>query len=372
MSKRVLVTGGAGFIGSFIVDKLVEQGNDVTIFDNIEPQVHPNGKIPTYLNKKANFIKGDMKDYNAVKEMIKDAEIILHKAAMVGVGQSMYQIKRYVEANTLGTANLLNALISTEHNVKKLIVASSMSTYGEGSYKCGNCGSVEPQLRPEEQMAKQDWELHCPKCGKTLKPMATKESKKQEVNSIYAITKKDQEDMVLNIGRSYGIPSVALRYFNVYGPRQSLSNPYTGVVAIFMSRLKNNNKPIVYEDGNQTRDFISIHDIVESNLLAMNQKAADYEVFNVGTGKAISIKQIAETLAKLLDMDIKPEITNKFRRGDVRHCFSDISKIKSKLGFEPKVSFEQGLKELIEWSANVKAEEKFEQAADELKKRKLI
>ena len=187
MSKRVLVTGGAGFIGSFIVDKLVEQGNDVTIFDNIEPQVHPNGKIPTYLNKKANFIKGDMKDYNAVKEMIKDAEIILHKAAMVGVGQSMYQIKRYVEANTLGTANLLNALISTEHNVKKLIVASSMSTYGEGSYKCGNCGSVEPQLRPEEQMAKQDWELHCPKCGKTLKPMATKESKKQEVNSIISM-----------------------------------------------------------------------------------------------------------------------------------------------------------------------------------------
>jgi len=221
-------------------------------------------------------------------------------------------------------------------------------------------------------MAKGDWELHCPACGGVLKPVPTKETKKQEVNSVYAITKKDQEDMCLNVCKSYGIPTVALRYFNVFGPRQSLSNPYTGVAAIFMSRIKNGNVPIVYEDGMQTRDFISIHDIVQANILSMDKKAADYEIFNVGTGGQITIKSIAETLAKLYGKDIKPNVVGKFRKGDVRHCFADISKIKSKLGFSPQVSFDEGMKELIDWSSKAESEDKFEQATSELEKRNLI
>jgi len=371
MKQKILVTGGAGFIGSFLVDELIKLGHDVRIFDNLEPQVHQ-GKTPSYLNKNAEFIKGDVKDYNALKNAVKDVDAILHHAAMVGVGQSMYQIKRYVNANTMGTANLLDILVNTEHDVKKLIVASSMSTYGEGSYECENCGEISPDLRPEQQMKKGDFEVHCPKCNRILKPIPTKETKKQECNSIYAITKKDQEEMVMNIGKMYGLPSVAFRYFNVYGPRQSLSNPYTGVAAIFMSRVKNNKAPIVFEDGLQSRDFVSVHDIVQSNILAIKQNAADYEIFNVASGTPKTILQVAETIIKLHNSKVKPKITAKFRKGDVRHCFADISKIKNKLGFEPKIGFEEGMEELIEWSRNAKAEDRVEQATKELEEKGLI
>ncbi len=371
MKKKILVTGGAGFIGSFIVDKLVELGHEVRIFDNLEPQVHQ-GKIPDYLNKKAEFVKGDIGDYGALKKAMQDVDVIFHKAAMVGVGQSMYQIRRYMEVNTLGTANLLDILVNSKHNVKKLIVASSMSTYGEGSYECETCGIVNPPLRADEQMRGEDWELHCPKCNKICRPVPTKESKRQESNSIYAITKKDQEDMVLNIGKTYGIPAVALRYFNVFGPRQSLSNPYTGVAAIFMSRIKNGHKPLIFEDGNQSRDFISVHDIVESNILTMNSNHADYEVFNVGSGRQVTILQVAETIAKLYGKDMVPEVTKKFRKGDVRHCFADISKIRGKLDFEPKISFEQGMKELIQWADTAEAEDNVDRATEELKEKGLV
>ncbi len=371
MSNKILVTGGAGFIGSFLVDKLIEEGHFVRILDNLDQQVHQ-GKMPDYINKKAEFIKGDVRNTADLKKAFEGIEIVFHEAAAVGVGQSMYQIKQYVDTNSLGTANLLDFIVNKNNNIKKIIVAASMSSYGEGVYECSSCGRVKPALRTEEQMKREEWELKCPKCRKILKPVPIKEEDQQNCNSIYAITKKDQEDMVLNIGKSYGIPAVALRYFNVYGPRQSLSNPYTGVAAIFMSRIKNNNKPVIYEDGLQTRDFISVHDIVEANILAMNHSNANYEVFNVGTGKPISIKKIAEILARLYGKDITPEITNKFRKGDVRHCFADISKIKNKLGWEPKISFEQGMKELIGWSRNVKAEDKFEKAAQELKDKGLI
>jgi dTDP-L-rhamnose 4-epimerase len=368
---KVLVTGGAGFIGSFIVDKLVSEGHEVRIFDNLDEQVH-SGKKPDYLNKKAEFVKGDVTDYKKFSKVISDVDVVFHEAAAVGVGQSMYQVKHYVNVNTLGTANLLDILVNQKHDVKKVIVAASMSSYGEGAYSCENCGIVRPDLRPEEQMEAKDWEPKCPKCKSELKPIGTAENQRQICNSIYAITKKDQEDMLMNIGKTYGIPCVALRYFNVYGPRQSLSNPYTGVAAIFLSRIKNNNAPVVYEDGNQTRDFISVHDIADANIECMKNSNADYNVFNVGTGIPLKIKGIAETLAKLLDVDVKPLVTNKFRKGDIRHCYADISKIKSKLGWHPKVSFEEGMKELIEWSKKVKAEDKFQEAASQLKEKGLI
>ncbi|PIN78419.1 nucleoside-diphosphate-sugar epimerase [Candidatus Woesearchaeota archaeon CG10_big_fil_rev_8_21_14_0_10_33_12] len=372
MKRHILVTGGAGFIGSHLVDKLVELGHNVRIFDNIEPQVHPNGKVPSYLNKKAEFIKGDVTNIDEFEAAIKDIDIIFHQAALVGVGQSMYQIKRYMMANTIGTANLMELLANKKHSVKKVIVASSMSTYGEGLYECEKCGKVNPDLRPENQMKSQDWEMHCPNCNMQLRPLPTDESKKQEINSIYALTKKDQEDMVLNTGKTYGIPSVALRYFNVYGPRQSLSNPYTGVAAIFISRIKNNNSPTIYEDGLQSRDFVSVHDIVQANILAMEKSSADYDVFNVGTGSKYTVKEIADILIKLLKKDLKPEIIGKFRKGDIRHCFADISKIKNKLGYNPKISFEQGMKELIEWAEKEQAKDLVNQATKELKDKGLV
>lgn len=370
MSYKILVTGGAGFIGSFLVDQLIEQGHEIRILDNLEPQVHQ-GKTPDYLNPKAEFIKGDVLDMDTIKKAIEDVEIVFHEAAMVGVGQSMYQITRYVNANITGTANLLDVLVNKENSVKKVMVAASMSSYGEGAYKDASGNVVYPSIRPTTQLEKHDW-VNKADDGSELTPIPTPETKPFHENSIYAITKANQEDMVLNIGKSYGIPSVALRYFNVFGPRQSLSNPYTGVAAIFMSRILNNNRPTVFEDGLQTRDFISVHDIVRANIMAMNSSSADYEMFNVGTGNPRSILGIAQTLAKICGKEIEPEVTGQFRKGDVRHCYADISKIKSAIGFEPKVSFEEGMQELIEWSKNQESVDKVDDATEELKKKGLL
>ena len=259
-----------------------------------------------------------------------------------------------------------------QHKVEKLLVAASMSSYGEGCYRCEKDGVIRPHLRSVEQMEAGDWEPKCPACNGRIEPIPTPEEAVQHCNSIYSLTKKDQEDMVLNIGRTYSIPSVALRFFNVYGPRQSLSNPYTGVAAIFMSRIKNNHAPVVYEDGRQTRDFISVHDIVDALVLCMEKPEADYEVFNVGSGQPLTIAEIAETLAGLYGKDIQPEVTHRFRKGDVRHCFADIGKIARRLTWQPRVGFEQGMQELIEWSREQDAADKFEQAAQELRAKGII
>jgi len=372
-TKKVLVTGGAGFIGSHLVDALVKEGHEVTVFDCLDKQVHEGGKKPSYLNKKAKFVKGDVRDAKALKRVLRDQEVVYHEAAAVGVGQSMYQIKHYMDVNTLGTAQLLDLLVNNEHDVKKLIVAASMSSYGEGLYECNaGCGLVEPELRGEEQLKNGFWDVLCPSCGKELRPLPTPESKHQKSNSIYALSKEDQERMVLMVGKTYGLPSVALRYFNVFGPRQSLSNPYTGVAAIFMSRVKNGHAPVVYEDGLQTRDFVSVHDIVSANLAAMKSKNADYEIFNVGNGKPLPIVEIAETAIKLFGAKLKPEVTRKYRKGDVRHCYADTRKIEEKLDWRPRVSFEEGMQELIGWSQGVKAVDRFEQAAKELKDKGLV
>ncbi len=369
---KVLVTGGAGFIGSFIVDELVRRGHRVRIFDNLEPQVHPGGEKPDYLNPDAEFIHADLRDRDALARAVKGMEIIFHQAAMVGVGQSMYQISRYIEANSLGTANLLDILVNDKHEVRKLLVPSSMSTYGEGAYDCPACGPVSPPLRTEEQMARGDWEVRCPACGAACLPVPTPETKPQETNSIYALSKKDQEEMSILIGRSYRLPTVAFRYFNVYGPRQSLSNPYTGVAAIFLSRLKNNHRPLVFEDGHQSRDFISVHDVARANLAAMEDSRADGRIYNVGAGGQVTVLDIAETLARLLGLEIQPEVLGKFRKGDVRHCFADITRIKTDLGFEPEVTLEDGMAELIEWSRTVEAEDRVEQATRELAEKGLV
>ncbi len=371
VAHKVLVTGGAGFIGSHIVDALVEGGHDVRIFDNLEFQVH-RGKAPDYLNRQAEFVRGDVVRMDEFRAALADVDVVFHEAARVGVGQSMYEISSYVSTNILGTANLLNILANENHDVKKVVVTASMSSYGEGAYSCQSCGPVFPSLRAESQMRSGKWEPSCPKCGSQLKPVPTSESKPLELNSIYSISKAAQESAVLCVGKAYGIPSVALRYFNVYGPRQSLSNPYTGVAAIFMSRIKNNNPPIIFEDGLQTRDFISVHDVVAASILAMKSESADYEAFNVGTGKPVTIRGVAEAIAKVFGSSVRPNIAGQFRKGDVRHCFADITKIKSRLGFSPKVSFEDGMKELISWAGNAEAVDMVDEATDELRKKGLI
>ena len=368
--SKVLVTGGAGFIGSHLVDKLVAMGDEVVVIDSLDEQVHT--KKPDYLNPKAHYLFEDIRDESVLAKTIEGVKVIFHEAATVGIGQSMYQVKKYVDVNTMATAKLLDILVTKEHEVKKLIVASSMSIYGEGAYECEDCGVMYPELRTEEQLKQREWDMKCPKCGKNVNPIQTNENKPVHPTSIYAITKKDQEEMCLTVGRAYGIPTVALRYFNVYGPRQSLNNPYTGVCAIFSARIKNENPPLIFEDGLQSRDFVSVHDIVEANLLAMKSSNANYEVFNVGTGKAINILEIVRTLIKLYKKKLKPEITNKFRAGDIRHCFADISKIKSKIGYKPKVEFEDGMNDLVAWGEKEEAQDKFEVAHEELLKRGLV
>jgi len=374
MKKRILVTGGAGFIGSHLVDKLIELGHQVRVFDNLEMQVHGGEqKIPEYLNKECEFIKGDIRDRGKLEKALDEIEIIFHEASAVGVGQSMYKIYGYVETNTLGTANLLDILVNKKDNkVEKLIIASSMSVYGEGKYICNKCGAIFPKLRFLEQLKKREWEMRCPICSQIVKPVPTDEDKPLYPTSIYAISKRDQEEMCLNVGRAYKIPTVALRYFNVYGPRQALSNPYTGVAAIFSSRIKNHHNPIVFEDGLQSRDFIYVSDIVQANILAMEKEEANFEVFNVGTGRKLTILDIANILIEKLGRDnLKPKVVSEYREGDIRHCYADISKIKEKLGYEPKIKFEEGITEFINWAEKQKIVDYFEKSKKELEERGL-
>lgn len=364
--QKVLVTGGAGFIGSFLVDALIEKGFEVIIFDNLTSQVH-NGRKPKYLNKEAKFIRGDVRDYNAMKRVIQQSDAIYHLAAAVGVGQSNYQIKEYVDTNIGGTANLSDILVNQKHHVKKVVVASSMTGFGEGSYKCKKCGVVRPAVRGEKQLKKRDWNLYCPKCSSIVNPAPTDESAQEFPSSIYAITKKAQWDLLLLIGSLYKIPTVALKFFNVYGPRQSLSNPYTGVTAIFISRLKNNKEAIVYEDGKQSRDFVSVHDVVEALILALESKEANYQSFNIGSGIPTSILEIANNLAKFLDKERLVNISGEYRKNDLRHCYADIRKARKVLNWKPRVTLQAGLKELIEWSIGEQAIDKFSSAEKELK-----
>ena len=372
MSKRVLVTGGAGFIGSHLVDKLIKLGHKVVVFDNLEPQVHGEGqKIPKYLNKECEFIKGDIRNREALKKALRGREIVFHQAAVVGVGQSMYEINKYTEVNILGTSNLLHILANENHRVEKLIIASSMSVYGEGKYSCIKCGVIYPKLRSLSQLKREEWEMRCPFCNQEVQSLPTDEDKPLYPTSIYSISKRNQEEMCLTIGRAYRIPTVALRYFNVYGPRQALSNPYTGLAAIFSSRILNNHSPCIFEDGLQSRDFIHVSDIVRANLLAMEGNDADYGVFNVGTGRSLTVLDVAEVLINGLSSSVDINIVRKYREGDIRHCYADISKIQDRLGFQPQVKFEEGISDLVKWVRGEKARDQFEKSKRELEEKGL-
>jgi dTDP-L-rhamnose 4-epimerase len=365
--KQILITGGAGFVGSHLADGLLHAGHCVRVLDDLTPQVHPAGP-PDYLSTAVELMKGDVRDPNRLREALSGVDVIFHFAATVGVGQSMYEISRYMSVNTLGTAELLQTLLDTQHTPKKLIVASSMSIYGEGQYACSQCGqSAYPSVRPVSQLKSGNWELHCTACSGILAPVPTSETKPSELNSVYALSKRDQEELCLIYGRTYGIPVTALRFFNIYGTRQALSNPYTGVAAIFAARLINNQPPLVFEDGEQMRDFVSVHDIVRANMLAMERPESDGEVINVGCGKPISIRSVAEILAAALGKQgLAPVITQKYRAGDIRHCYADLTKSRNLLGYEPQVTHEEGFRELAAWLADQQAEDKAETMLQEL------
>ena len=368
---NILVTGGAGFIGSHLTDALVQRGHRVRVLDLLVPQVHGEN-AGQYLNPAAEFIHGDVCDAQVVQRALDGIDAVFHEAAEVGVGQSMYEIQRYVRANDLGTAVLLENLIGGKERIRKLVVASSMSIYGEGAYLCPNCDEVYPHLRPDSQLLERRWEMECPTCEAQLAPSGTREGKPLFPTSVYAITKQDQEQYCLVVGRAYGIPTVALRYFNVYGPRQALSNPYTGVCAIFSSRLLNDERPMIFEDGEQSRDFVHVSDIVQANLLALETEGADYQAVNVGTGTATSVRQIALLLARGLGKDLEPEIVAKYREGDIRHCVADISRARALLGYEPTVQLDQGIPELLTWVKDQEAADQVGKATAELETRQLV
>lgn len=370
--RRVLVTGGAGFVGSHLVDALIARGDRVRVFDNLDPQVHgPGGERPRWLSAEAELVVGDMRDPDAVNRSLRDVDVVFHLAAAVGVGQSMYRVSDYTATNTLGTAHLLQTLIDREMTLDRLVVASSMSIYGEGRYLRPDGAAPTRLLRTPEQLRAHEWELRDAD-GAPLAPVPTDEAKPLDPTSIYALTKADQEKMVLQIGDAYGIPSTALRFFNIYGPRQALSNPYTGVAAIFSARLLNGESPLIYEDGEQRRDFVSVHDIVQALLLSAEQPAAVGRAINVGSGQAVSVREVAETLARVMEVDTEPQVTGKYRVGDIRNCFADITLAKETLGYEPRVSFEDGMAELVGWlREQERPESTIEQHAAELAARGL-
>ena len=364
MAEHILVTGGAGFIGSFIVDALLERGHRVRILDSLEPQVHGD-KLPEYLNPEAELIRGSVLDPGTVGRALDGVDVVYHEAAIVGVGQSMYDIRRYCEGNTMGAAVVLEAVLERRDRIRKMIVASSMSIYGEGAYRTREGEVRAPRLRKREALERGEWEP-VDERGAPLTAMPTPETKPLHPTSVYAVTKRDHEELFLSVGYAYRIPTVALRYFNVYGPRQALSNPYTGVGAIFSSRLLNGKPPVIYEDGAQTRDFVHVSDIVQANLLALESDAADYEAVNVGTGRPTSIHQLAEMIRDRLGVDAEPEITGSFREGDIRHCYADIARARDLLGYEPRVRIEDGVEELVGWVRSQEAEDRFETARQEL------
>jgi dTDP-L-rhamnose 4-epimerase len=375
--KRILVTGGAGFIGSHLVDALLARGHEVTVLDTLLPQVHADGESdrngwPTYLDQRAKRIRGDVSDGEVFEESLRGVTHLVHLAASVGVGQSMTNIVDYTRNNVMTAAIMLEALSRRPHTVQRMVVASSMSIYGEGAYLMPSTGRVEaPPPRSHEQLAARRWELSMD--GEDLTPIATTEEKPLRPASIYAINKRDHEEMFLAVGQALQIPTVALRLFNAYGSRQALSNPYTGVAAIFISRLLNDQPPLVFEDGRQKRDFVHVGDVANAFVTVLESELAVWDVFNVGSGSPIAIADMASTLARMLGKSIAPDYLGKYRVGDVRHCFADISKIERTFGVRPQRSFDEGMQELISWVSLAKAPvDRSRASIAELEKQRLL
>lgn len=375
--KNILITGGAGFIGSNIALKLIDKGLNVTVLDNLSPQIHgdnPEITSPLYrsITNKVNFINGSVTSKEKWAEAIDEQDAIIHLAAETGTGQSMYEIQKYIDVNIGGTAIMLDVLANNPHKIKKIVIAASRAIYGEGKYKCIEHGIVYPTERLDEDMAKGDFQCKCPICYNTVEILSTTEDSKIHPTSVYGITKQNQEQMVLTVCKSLGIAAVGYRYQNVYGPGQSLSNPYTGILSIFSTRIKNGNSINIFEDGKETRDFVYIEDVAEATILGLEKDEANGQVYNVGTGVAIDVITVANTLSKFYNKEIPIQISGNYRLGDIRHNFADISKIKSELGFEPKWNFEKGIEAFTNWvNEQETPEDKYESSIEEMKKKGL-
>lgn len=367
--ERVLITGGAGFVGSHLADELLAHGYQVRVLDDLSVQVHGDGQArPEYLAEEVELVRGDVRDPEAVRKALRGVDAVFHLAAAVGVGQSMYQIERYTDVNNRGTAVLLEALV--EEPVDRLIVASSMSIYGEGLYIDPDQNMILPPERSIEQLKQGEWELH--QDGRRLNPVPTPEHKVAAPSSVYALSKLDQERLCLIVGQAYGIPTTALRFFNIYGTRQALSNPYTGVLAIFASRFLNGKPPMIFEDGRQRRDFVHVTDVARACRLALEKPHSSGQAINIGSGQARTIAEIAQAMATALGAeDLNPDITGKYRAGDIRHCFADISLARDLLGYEPQVALADGMAELVEWMRDQQASDRVDEANAELQKRGL-
>jgi dTDP-L-rhamnose 4-epimerase len=345
---RVLVTGGAGFIGSHLVDALLERGAHVRILDNLDPQVHANGAPPRWLPEDAELRIGDVRDRGALQEALRGMDIVYHLAATLGVRQSMHRIADCTATNTMATAGLLQTLVDERIELQRLVVASSMAVYGEGLYRHSDGEIVERVMRSPHRLSQRRWEP-ADEDEFELEPLPTPEWKRLDPTSVYALTKADQERLALLVGSAYGIPTTALRLFNVYGPRQALSNPYTKMMATFSSRLLEGKAPLLFEDGAQQRDFVSVHDVVRALLLAGEREHAVGQAVNIGSGSALTVRDLAEGLARALDVPIAPKVTGRYRMGDIRHLTADIRLARERLGYEPTVPIERGLSELVEW-----------------------
>ena len=374
MAETVLVTGGAGFIGSHLAEKLLNAGYRVRLIDNLSPQVHgANARLPQYLEGRVEFFQGDILNKEEVEQAVWGADAVIHLAAETGVGQSMYQITRYTDTNINGSAVLLEAIINSGKSAKKVVVASSRAVYGEGKYQCENCGVTYPEQRSEDELRRKQWQMYCAKCGRRIEPVPTDEDAMLSPTSVYAVTKQAQEQMFSVAARAYNIPTVILRYFNVYGPRQSLSNPYTGILSTFASRVLNGKPPQIYEDGLESRDFVHVADAVKATILALERTGANCEVFNVGSGERVTVLEVANLLVDKLGSSLRPELVGKYRVGDVRHCFADLTIIREKLAYEPTKCIKEGISDFVSW---VKEQEGIvdlsDKASDELAKRKLL
>jgi len=376
--KNVLITGGAGFIGSSIALKLIDSDYNVTVLDNLSPQIHGDNPEDSFLYKriknKVNFVKGDVSNRADWEKALVNQDAIIHLAAETGTGQSMYEIEKYTKVNISGTAILLDILTNTKTNVRKVIVASSRAIYGEGKYYCEEHGIVYPHERKERDMLNKDFSNKCPVCGKNVQLKATDEEAKIHPSSIYGITKQVQEQMVLSSCKAINIPAVAYRYQNVYGPGQSLKNPYTGILSIFSTNILHNQPINIFEDGEESRDFVYIDDVVDATIIGLEKDEADYQVFNVGSGKSTTVKQVAELLKMYYKSDSDIKITGNFRLGDIRHNYADISKINKLLGFIPKYEFEEGIKIFTDWvkKENIEKNNFYQESLSEMRKKGLF
>lgn len=373
--KRILITGGAGFIGSSLGLKLLSNGYDVTVLDNLSPQIHGENPDKSYtynlIKDQLNFINGDVTNPKDWDKALLGVDVVVHLAAETGTGQSMYQVDKYVNVNINGTAILLDKLVNDKTlKVEKLIVASSRAIYGEGKYECITHGVVYPESRQEKHMAKGDFGAKCPICDKTVKILKTDEKSISHPTSVYGYTKKAQEELSILVGESTGLPVVAFRFQNVYGPGQSLKNPYTGILSIFSTQIKNGSDINIFEDGKEARDFVYIDDVVDAIILGI--ESSEEGIFNVGSNELTDVVAVANTLVSKYKSDVAIKVSGNYRLGDIRSNIADLTAIKSDLGYEPKVNFVEGISRFVDWVESQDIEEdRYGKSIQEMKEKGL-